>query len=332
MELILREYYRNHQERELDQPHRFEEVADVLELLAQGTEDPRVIRQHVQETAFIEEDMDCSFVRHPRYLPAIWHENEFFEMLYVIHGQGTACVPDGSLSMQAGNICIFAPHTLHAVSAFHDDDRLINMIIRYSTFEKYFFGLLEGDDILSSFFRRAFYRSGELQYLFFRTGEDEHLRSMVEEAHAEYISHNRFRRQMLNAQLSQIFIVLFRRHENDVVLPRQNSADTNSDIIYILHYIQEHYRDITLHRLSELFSYSERQLQRNIEKATGKNFRELIRDQKMSRATALLLNSSLSISEISSEVGYPSENNFRRIFEAVYGMSPGRYRRQRKQT
>lgn len=341
-EIKLKTFYQAHPERQLEVPHTIDEVEDVLSILIDlppagnrniedhGRADPAAIGRHVLEAAFIEEEMDCGFVEHIRYLPPFWHENEFFELLYVLEGEGRAYVPDGSLDMTAGDICIFAPHTVHAVRAFDDGDRLINIIVRYSTFEKYFFGLLEGNDILSTFFRRAYYRNEEMQYLLFHADGDEYLKRLAAGALEEYAGHSRFRRQMLNAILSQFFIMLFRNHEQDVVLPADSGVGDNADVVYILHYIQEHYRDITLHQLSDLFSYSERQLQRIIEKATGKSFRELIRDQKMKRASDLLLHSSLTIAEISNETGYPSENNFRRIFEAYYGTTPARYRAAKK--
>jgi AraC-like DNA-binding protein len=48
----------------------------------------------------------------------------------------------------------------------------------------------------------------------------------------------------------------------------------------------------------------------------------------MQRAASLLTDSDMSISAICEQVGYPSPNNFRKMFLRYYGMTPSEYRKQ----
>lgn len=76
-----------------------------------------------------------------------------------------------------------APDVTHSLSAFHDEDIIMNILIRKSTFEQSFFGLLEGDTILSDFFKRTFYQTSEIPYLLFHTGEDSVLSELINQAY-----------------------------------------------------------------------------------------------------------------------------------------------------
>lgn len=124
----------------------------------------------------------------------------------------------------------------------------------------------------------------------------------------------RYRKQMVNTLLSLFFINLFRRHEQHIEFSNihLNSADEN--LMYILRYMQANFKTVSLKELSDLFNYSERQLQRIIQSATGHTFIENIQNQKMKLASELLIHSTLSVSEISERIGFQSLNNFRKIF------------------
>jgi transcriptional regulator GlxA family with amidase domain len=101
-----------------------------------------------------------------------------------------------------------------------------------------------------------------------------------------------------------------------------------SGLMEILNYISANYASVNLKQLSARFNYSERQLQRIIMDATGISFRENIQNQKMQRAAVLLSGSDLSVASICEQTGYPSQNNFRKIFQRHYGMTPSEYRNQ----
>ena len=70
----------------------------------------------------------------------------------------------------------------------------------------------------------------------------------------------------------------------------------------------------------------------------GKIFKDMIGQSpqdfliryRMSKATSLLTSTSLSIGDISIQVGYPNQLHFSRAFRNIYGMSPRQYRQQNK--
>ena len=48
----------------------------------------------------------------------------------------------------------------------------------------------------------------------------------------------------------------------------------------------------------------------------------------MSKASDLLKNTDLKVTEVATLVGYDSTDHFSRLFKRTYGMSPGQYARE----
>jgi len=71
-------------------------------------------------------------------------------------------------------------------------------------------------------------------------------------------------------------------------------------------------------------------MQRIITDATGMPFSKSIQMQKMQRAAALLSESELSVAAICEQIGYPSQNNFRKVFLRYYGVTPSVFRSSHK--
>jgi len=278
-----------------------------------------------KEDIFIADNLDCSFVRHLRYLPAFLHSHDFFEIVYVKNGSCYNYINNDTLLLTTGDFCFHSPGTVHAIKACSEDDIVFNIVIRQSTFEQYFLGLFSETDILSQFFQHVIYNVKDFPYLIFHTEEDKELTDIISKASDVYTSDGRFKKQLLNALLAELFATLLRNHEKDVCLPL-SSQQTNDNLVFILHYMEEHSESISLTELSEFFGYSERQLQRIIKKATGKTFTENIQNNRIKHAEILLKKSDLPIEQIAFEVGYSSCNNFRRIFKKITGYLPNEYR------
>lgn len=340
-ERYLKKSYQKYPERNLDLPCNREDVEDIVsKAFSLSSMYPSQIvsssctelETHIRETTFIPSDLDITFVRHMRYTPAFWHQHEFFELLFVIEGECKNVFFDREFTLKKGDICIHAPGTIHTISAFHDNDILFNILVRKSTFDKSFLGLMETDNVLSNFFRHAFYCSKDIPYLLFHTDGDEELIQYIRRAEAELNTKHRYRKQMINAIVSEFFIRLLQKYEHRIEVPNIHFNGADNNLMFILRYMQSNYTDVTLKELSNIFNYSERQLQRIILSATGMTFTENIQKQKIEMAAKLLLESERSISEIGEMLGYSSLNNFRKLFKKRYQVTPSEYRKNEAAT
>ncbi|MCD8014558.1 MAG: AraC family transcriptional regulator [Lachnospiraceae bacterium] len=298
------------------------------------------VEASLMEDTFIPNGGDVAVTWHARYFPAIYHSHSFFEMTYVMEGncqnylEGTdlrASLTGSDLKkpavvMRPGDLCLIAPGTKHAIGAFADDCRIINILIRSSTFETAFMDLLSGRDVLTAFFTHALYGERKSMPLLFHTGDDRNLKEFILYACEEYQNQEKYSNRMMNNLIHAICVLLLRRHEKDVVICSEGDDEADDNLIFIMNYIQSNYAHVSLPELAGFFHYSERHMSRIIKEHTGKRFSELTRDLKLHKAAELLHNPDLSLPEIVEQVGYADVSGFYRTFKNYYGVTPAEYR------
>lgn len=331
----LKNYYYQHPERHLQRPSRWDEVCDLaIRSFALDPDMPKlplplnniIMTLDISTSQFIDEEMDVFMIRHARYLPAFWHKHDAIEIMYVMSGQCRNVFKNHEEVLQAGDLCIFPPDFAHAISTFHDDDLVMNILIRPGLFESLFMELVGEDTILGNFYQRIFHASTDIPYLLFHTGGDDRIATDILRAYEDYHSDARFRRQMVNAILHEVIITLVEKYESTLEIPALPVDDKATSLIYILRYMQSNFHHVALREMADQFEYSERQLQRIIYAATGMTFSQNVQQQKMNEAARLLRSTDLPITKVGEQVGYASPNNFRKIFYNHYQLTPSEYR------
>lgn len=277
------------------------------------------------------ETNDVIVSKHLRYSPCFIHSHSFFEIIYVLNGSCLNTISNTSLEMKQGDVCILSPtNTIHALSVFSDDCIVINLLVRSTTFEKSFFGILKSNDILSSFFSNALYSSNAESYLLFTKQNDIQTINSALEMYDEFNNNLNYSDRMLTSMMSSFFIRLLRTDSKNIIVPNPSGSQSDRNILFILNYISTNYETITLKELSSKFNYSERQMARILKDYTGKNFINIIYDIKLQKACDLLKNPDMSINKIIETVGYSNTTHFYKIFKKYYNMTPIEYRNQYK--
>lgn len=102
----------------------------------------------------------------------------------------------------------------------------------------------------------------------------------------------------------------------------------------ILDYINSNYTDSTLNldALAVKFHKSVSVISRDIKKLCGQNYTDYISELRLEEACRLLRETSMSVQDITFEVGYMDKASFRRKFKAKTGVLPGEYRMAYKET
>jgi AraC-like DNA-binding protein/cupin superfamily acireductone dioxygenase involved in methionine salvage len=329
-ERLLKDFYETNAGSVFEQPRK---ITDVLPLLKSAslrskTKLLQLNEDYLIENLLIGESEDAAVYKHLRYLPAIEHSHEFFELCCLLEGNCCNYIQNQKVNMVPGDICIIPPDIKHAISACSDDCLIINILLKASTFTHTFMDIISGTDLLADFFTRILYHSNAAPFLLFHTYNDSSTKNFILFAYAESSGNHRYKRRMLNSIITALFITLLRYHEQDVFIPSISDSEMDKNLLFILHYIQDHYTTVTLKELSDFFHYSERHLQRTIKSALGMSFRELIQKLKMNEAAKLLKNKENTVASIAEELGYLSVNNFRNMFQKYYGVTPAEYRSQ----
>ena len=264
--------------------------------------------------------------KHERYSPAIEHSHTFFEITYIYDGKCTQDISGKTIEMRTGDFCIIPPGIKHSISIF-DDTIAINIMLRRDTLHSMFYGFLNTQNILSSFFLNNIYAKKPNDYIMFRTGSDSALSLSFIWMLSESRNRQEYYYQAITNTLLLDFYLIIRNYSKSVQMPL---FDSRVDVqrYALIQYIQENYKEITLSDLAKRFHYSNEYTSRLIKELTGMNYTEILRTVRIEHSQDLLANSTMSVSTIAEAVGYDTAEHYIRQFKKYTGMTPSAFRKQ----
>lgn len=174
------------------------------------------------------------------------------------------------------------------------------------------------DKIISEFLSKTFW-----------IGQDEHqLLPLFQRLFSEL--ENRFDgyKNMAGLLISEIIVSAARNYIKKPVRTGEIDSCVSERISLIIEqYFLYEYRTASLEELSARLGLSPRQTQRVIEKYYSSSFQKKKNEAKMSAAAILLLDASLSLSDVAERLGYSSQEYFTAAFKKHYNISPGNFRK-----
>ena len=264
--------------------------------------------------------------KHNCYTPAIPHHHNFFELFYVLEGHCIHQVEGSKAVLHAGDLCFIQPKVTHSLDV-NDESVIIDVLIRRSTFRQYFYSILRGDNLLSSFFMSSLYSKSGIDYLLFHTRDDLDLHFVFIELCSEVFEKETYYNELINAVVTKIFVLLLRRYMDFCELPAGQKEDSET-AVKIARYIQDNASGVTLTSIAESLHYSPEHASRLIKRATGRTFTQLLTSIRIENSKQLLRDTSLTVLDIALQIGYDSSDHFIRTFRRECGVTPNEYRRQ----
>ena len=111
---------------------------------------------------------------------------------------------------------------------------------------------------------------------------------------------------------------------------KEESAGLASRVVA---YVDANYtRDISIEEISSHLGLSYSYVRKLFKDSTGKSIMDCINEKRLQKAKELLENSTMSVREIGTAVGFNSEQSFYRSFRKYEAILPGQYRSQHRQT
>lgn len=153
------------------------------------------------------------------------------------------------------------------------------------------------------------------------------VRAMFEEIQSEFDTRREDSPAMLRACLERLCLLILREAERGIELPGKPRTEENAAINQAIQYIQYNFRSaITLSDIARLVHLSNNYFGELFRTHLGMTFHEYLRQQRLTYASRLLMDTELSISEIARESGFQSLSYFTEIFKAAYGSTPTAFR------
>ena len=268
---------------------------------------------------------------HPRYMPPILHNHDFFELQYVLRGQITQVVDEIRVTLDAGDLCFIAPFAKHSPSTQNSDTLLVNLLVRTDALRTTFSNSLSEKDCISEFFLRILSGQTYQPILLFRTQRDPKVAHLILDMLDERDDIRPYTDKLLRSMMEQLFLFLLRDHMDQLDIGKSLRKHDDT-ILTILRYIQKHFTGITLAALAHHFNYSEAYLSYLIKAYTGSTFSQTVTELRLQQVAHRLETEDSPISEIMQDAGYSDKTHFYRTFRRRFLVTPAQYRQHARGT
>ncbi len=255
---------------------------------------------------------------------SVKHFHNEYEIFYLIEGERQFFFDNRSYKVQKGSLILVDENVIHMTTANCDDDIGHERIILYIDKEK----MQELDCLFPNMNLAKFFKE---QYGVYHLTAKQQLQflSLCDRLKNEFNHKDHLSSSMISMTIIMYFMEFIRKNQQHKLIDVPSNASSKHQTIYqISEYISEHYTEhLTLESLANDFFLSKYYLCRSFKEITGYGINEYIHIHRIKKAKQLLEETSLSISEISSNLGYDSLTHFERIFKTYMTISPLKYRK-----
>lgn len=258
---------------------------------------------------------------HPRNMITN-HHHDAFEIYYLLEGERFYFIKDRTYHVQKGDLILIGVNELHktmdAPTPQHERVLL--------NFKKEF--LPAGpEEQASSSLLKCFQQTANLLRL--NLGEQTLLQSLLLKMVAENQRPKPDSAFYTKLLLAELLVLINRISEQKPAGGFEFLNTIHKKISEIVTFINHNYpQDLTLDALSERFFISKYYLSRTFKEVTGFSLIEYLNSVRIREAQSLLKNSTLNVTLIAEKVGFESITHFGRVFKAITGLSPLKYRKE----
>ncbi|MGI6217004.1 MAG: helix-turn-helix transcriptional regulator [Coriobacteriales bacterium] len=252
-----------------------------------------------------------------------FHRQDFFFFNYAYRGSYNALSQrrGNMTTILEGEMCAGQPYTGYALRPDGETECVIvGVLVRKELFFRTFLPMLTRSSRLLDFFLGPEDDVFSNKFLHLRAAPEYPYRTIIELLAVEYAS-GRYGSQGVMRSLA-LALTSYAMQQYEMDYPRDASEGPIGEIVS---YIEAHSDSATLVGTAEEFSYHPNYLSALIKRETGKTFSQIQLEQRMKRAGMLICNTTLSVEDIASMVGYSSSSNFYKAFRGYFGCTPREY-------
>ncbi|RTE09202.1 helix-turn-helix domain-containing protein [Paenibacillus whitsoniae] len=268
---------------------------------------------------FFHDDVDVQLQKQVLTESFELHWHEFYELTFVLDGQGTNWVNGMPYSLKQGDFFLLTPADFHEIAPEPGTKlELYNLIFSQS--------------MLSDEMVKLLFSQNDGHYATFLTGDSFadvlfRLNSMMKEQQFRSVG----RDIALSGELNRLLLEWHRNRPPKTNLVEGIDKDQNRSFHSPSHpgiqksliYIQHHFRQsITLEEAAKQAHLSPNYFSEQFKKSTGISFQLYLQGLRLQFAHALLRTSQLPVTEVSLISGFNTLTHFERVFRLHYGKSP----------
>lgn len=252
--------------------------------------------------------------------PLHWHY--CIEILYVIEGTINLYIDSEKYTIEENQVEIINIDEVHSLSSSDPENKVLIFQIDPYFFQKYYSDI---ENML--FYTKSSEANGQL-------GEEyEELRELLSQILCEAVQ----KQDNYDEEIENILVKLLYHLINNFnyLIYEQEELKFNKAQLQRYHsiskYIYNNYeKNLTLQDISDKEYLSTHYLSKEIKYSTGYSFTEYLNLIRVRESVKLLLDSDMTLSEISEEIGFSHSRYFNKNFKLHYDMTPSQFRKKYK--
>lgn len=256
---------------------------------------------------------------HTRFSSTPTHKHTYVEIMIALSGSINHTVCGERVELAAGDILFLNRHITHSIDRVGRDDLAVNIIMTPS-----FVGALTGElfnTVFFDFIKENAKSDGAGVYLHFRAGGVKQIENLVENILFE-LTEYQTSTAILTRSAALLFHYLSLKSHDLLVSGNTHIDKISSRKMAIISYIKENYRTANLASLAARLYISVPYLSKTVKEYFGKSFKELLVEERISRARELFVETDIPVGDVIRSLGYENESYFHREYKKRIGESP----------
>lgn len=330
--------------------------AEILKILGTITDEERAIldgEEHINRELYYSPDKKSSddeidservlqdgklidMRPHVRFIHFPLHTHNYVEFIYMCRGETVHIIDGQRITLKQGDLLFMNQHAKQEILPAGENDIAVNFMILPTFFDTAFSMMEHEKNPLKDFLISCLTQEDiGGNFLYFNVADVPQIQNIMEnliwnmlserasasssiEASSDY--------RMINQITMGLLFLNLLKHADTLHVARHSYEQ---EIVFgLLRYIDSEYQSASLSDFSRKVKEEEYVLSRMLKKNTGRTFKDLLQEKRLSKACELLKNTDISIADISVLVGYDNTSFFHRLFRRTYDMSPRDYRLQ----
>lgn len=260
---------------------------------------------------FIGEGKALSATRRCLDKPYRAHAHDFFEMEFIISGEGRHIINGKEYPLKSGSVYILTPSDVHSVIPAPSLD---------------YFGIMFSEEIFKEGLIGDYLISSKGRQLNLAPEEAEKMEGLIRLL-SEERGNDKFSADFTAGLMRSIMVLFFRAAGE-----KQAENIPPSGIKNAVIHIHRHFKEpISLSEVASVANLSEHYFCEMFKNAMGRGFTEYLTELRLRYAENLLKSSSDTVTEICFSSGFNSFSGFFRAFKKRYGVSPKEFRKNKGQ-